>query len=603
MRDNHAMDSEHHWGFRTRAIHAGAHPEPITGARAVPIFQTTSYVFEDTADAADLFALQKYGNVYSPHQQPDGRRVRGAHRQPGRRHRRRRHRQRAVRRVPDHQRALRDGRSRGPRRPSCTAARGRCSKARWPASGHDDVRCAGDQAADFAAALQPNTKLIYTEVVANPSGAVADLEGLAAVAHGAGIPLVVDSTVATPYLCRPIEWGADIVVHSATKFLGGHGTSLGGVVVESGHFDWGNGNFPRMTEPVASYGGLTWWGNFGEYAFCTRLRAEQLRDVGPDVVAVQRVPADAGRRDASAADGRAPRQRPRRCRRSVREPGRVVGAMGRPARPSSPPSGARYLPQVRARCSRSASPAAARPAARFIEALELCSHLANIGDIRTLVIHPASTTHRQLSDEALVAGGVPPDLIRISVGLEDADDIVWDIEQALEHRDQVVSEPVAQPRQRANGWRSSGRPPRSPSSACRPTRAERATSSPPTCCRRAARSITCGSSTRKAARSSGSPVYPLARRPARRAGSRRRVPQDRRPAVRGRGVRGARPARGRSGHSSGCTRPRRSTSSTAAGRTAVMNRCLKIEHARFRGGLHLAGFDTGMISSKRRSAL
>ena len=140
---------------------------------------------------------------------------------------------------------------------------------------------AGDQLADFAAALQPRTKLIYTEVVANPSGAVADLEGLAELAHQNGIPLVVDSTVATPYLCRPMDWGADIVVHSATKFLGGHGTSLGGVIVESGQFDWGNGNFPRMTEQVASYGDLSWWDNFGEFAFCTRLRAEQLRDLGP----------------------------------------------------------------------------------------------------------------------------------------------------------------------------------------------------------------------------------------------------------------------------------------------------------------------------------
>ena len=139
----------------------------------------------------------------------------------------------------------------------------------------------GTDPAAFAAAIGPTTKCVYTELIANPSGAVADLEGLAAVAHDAGLPLVVDSTTATPYLCRPMEWGADLVLHSATKFLGGHGTSLGGVVVESGLFDWGNGNFPAMTEPVASYGGLTWWGNFGEFGFLTRLRAEQLRDVGP----------------------------------------------------------------------------------------------------------------------------------------------------------------------------------------------------------------------------------------------------------------------------------------------------------------------------------
>jgi O-acetylhomoserine (thiol)-lyase len=289
MRDNRDMSQdersqdltrERQWGFRTRAIHAGAQPEPITGARAVPIYQTTSFVFENTADAANLFALQKFGNIYTRISNP------------------------TVSAFEERMASLEGGigavaTSSGQAAEFlvisalCESGDHVVSSAQlyggtrtllegtFARFGIATTFVSGDQPADFEAALQPNTKLVYTEVVGNPSGVVADLEGLAAVAHRAGIPLVVDSTVATPYLCRPMEWGADIVVHSATKFLGGHGTSLGGVVIESGRFDWGNGNFPRMTEPVPSYGDLSWWSNFGEYAFCTRLRAEQLRDVGP----------------------------------------------------------------------------------------------------------------------------------------------------------------------------------------------------------------------------------------------------------------------------------------------------------------------------------
>jgi O-acetylhomoserine (thiol)-lyase len=268
-------------------------------------------------------------------------------------------------------------------------------------------------------------------VVANPSGAVADIEGLAAVAHAAGIPLVVDSTVATPYLCRPIEHGADIVVHSATKFLGGHGTSLGGVVVESGRFDWGNGNFPRMTEPVPSYGGLSWFGNFGEYAFCTRLRAEQLRDVGAALtpfnafLILQGVETLPQRMDAHLANTHAVA--------TFLERHAAVSWVSWPGLPSHPDHerAQRYLPKGPGAVLSFGVHGGRDAGRRFIEAVEICSHLANIGDVRTLVIHPASTTHQQLSDEALIAGGIPPDLIRISVGLEDADDIMWDLDQAL----------------------------------------------------------------------------------------------------------------------------------------------------------------------------
>jgi O-acetylhomoserine (thiol)-lyase len=396
----------------------------------MPIYQTTSYVFESTSDAANLFALQKFGNVYTRISNP------------------------TVAAFEERIASLEGGigavATASGQSAEFLAISALCETGDHVVSsaqlyggtrtllegtlarfGVTTTFVSSDQASDFAAAVQPNTKLIYTEVVANPSGVVADLEGLAAVAHASGIPLMVDSTVATPYLCRPIEWGADIVVHSATKFLGGHGTSLGGVIVESGQFDWGNGNFPRMTEPVASYGDLSWWNNFGEYAFCTRLRAEQLRDIGPTLspfnafLLMQGVETLPQRMDAHMANAYVVAEA------LNSNPAvswvRWAGLADHPHHQRA----ARYLPQGPGAVF-SFGVAGGRDAGRmFIESLELCSHLANIGDTRTLVIHPASTTHRQLSDAALEAGGVPPDLIRISVGIEDPDDIIWDIDQAL----------------------------------------------------------------------------------------------------------------------------------------------------------------------------
>jgi len=424
------MSDERRWGFRTRAIHAGARPEPTTGARAVPIFQTTSYVFEDTADAADLFALQKYGNVYSRIGNPTvaafEERVASLEGGVG-----------AVATASgqsaeflvfsalceagDHvvssshlyggTRTLLDG----------TLARFGVSTTYVPSG----------LPADYAAAIRPNTKLLFVEAVSNPSGAVADLEGLASVARRARIPLVVDATVVTPYICRPIDFGADIVVHSATKFLGGHGTSLGGVVVESGMFDWGNGNFPRMTEPVPSYGGLNWWGNFGEYAFCTRLRAEQLRDIGPALspfnafLLMQGIETLPQRMDAHLANARLVAEF------LAQHPAvSWVRWAGLPTHPDHKRA-VRYHPLGPGSVFSFGVRGGRDAAARFIESVELCSHLANIGDVRTLVIHPASTTHQQLPDHALAAAGVSSDLVRISVGIEDVDDILWDLDQAL----------------------------------------------------------------------------------------------------------------------------------------------------------------------------
>ena len=422
--------SDRNWGFRTRALHAGGTPDPTTGARAVPIYQTSSFVFEDSADAASLFALQKYGNVYSRIGNP------------------------TVAAFEERIASLEGGIG------AVATASGQAAEfitfAALVEAGDHIVSSGGlyggtvtqldgtlrrfgvattfvaeDDVAAYAAAITPSTKLIYTEMVGNPSGRIADLAGLAELAGAHGIPLVVDSTTATPYLCRPLEHGADIVLHSATKFLGGHGTTLGGVVVESGRFDWGNGNFPRMTEVVPSYGGLRYWENFGEYAFCTRLRAEQLRDIGPALsphsafLLLQGVETLPQRMDAHVGNAA-------QVATWLAADPRVswVNYAGLPDHPHHERA-RRYLPQGPGAVFAFGVRGGRAAGQRFVESVELCSHLANIGDVRTLVIHPGSTTHQQLSDEHLVAAGVTPDLVRISVGIEDVADIVWDLDQAL----------------------------------------------------------------------------------------------------------------------------------------------------------------------------
>ncbi|MCL3860315.1 O-acetylhomoserine aminocarboxypropyltransferase/cysteine synthase family protein [Actinotalea sp. K2] len=427
--------TDRQWGFRTRALHAGGVPDATTGARAVPIYQTTSFVFTDTADAANLFALQKYGNIYSRIGNP------------------------TVAALEERIASLEGGIG------AVATASGMSAEfitfAALVGAGDHVVAAAslyggtvtqldvtlrrfgvqttfvaGTDPADYAAAIRPETKVVYAEVIANPSGEITDLAGLAEVAHAAGVPLVVDATLATPYLVRPIEHGADIVIHSATKFLGGHGTTLGGVVVESGRFDWGNGRFPQMTEPVASYGGVSWWENFGEYGFLTKLRSEQLRDIGPALPAqsafqlLQGVETLPQRMDAHLANARVVAQ-------WLEDDPRVgyVNWAGLPSHPHHERA-IRYLPQgpgavfafgLNATDDRSGR----EVGRRFIESVQLASHLANVGDSRTLVLHPASTTHQQLSAEQLAAGGVAEDLVRISVGLEDVEDILWDLDQAL----------------------------------------------------------------------------------------------------------------------------------------------------------------------------
>lgn len=423
--------TDREFGFKTRAVHAGGPPDPTTGARAVPIYQTTSFVFDDTADAASLFALQKYGSIYSRIGNP------------------------TVNALEERIASLEGGIG------AVATASGQSAEFLTFAAlagagdeivassnlyggtltqldvtlrrfGVDTTFVSGGEPEAMAEAITDKTKLLYTEVVANPSGEVADLRALADLAHSHGIPLVVDGTTVTPYVCRPLEHGVDIIVHSATKFLGGHGTTLGGLVVESGTFDWGNGNFPTFTEPVDAYGGLKWWENFGEYAFLTKLRSEQLRDVGAALtplaafLLLQGVETLPQRMDdhLDNAIGVA---------RWLQDDPRVswVRYAGLPDHPHHERA-QRYTPKGPGAVFSFGVTGGRTGGEAFIEALELCSHLANIGDVRTLVIHPASTTHQQLSEPQLTDAGIPPDLVRISVGLEDLDDILWDLDQALD---------------------------------------------------------------------------------------------------------------------------------------------------------------------------
>ena len=423
--------ADREYGFRTRAIHAGNIPDAVSGARALPIYQSASFVFDDTDDAAARFALQKYGNIYSRLANPTVAAF--------------------EERIASLEQAL----------GAVATASGLSAQfltfAALAGSGDHIVASAGlyggsitqldvtlrrfgvettfvasDDPEAYAAAVTAKTKAVFAETIANPSGEIADIEGLAAVAHDAGVPLVIDSTLATPYLCRPIEWGADIVVHSATKFLGGHGTTLGGVVAESGRFDWNSERFPLFSQPVPSYGGLEWSGNFGEYAFLTRLRAEQLRDIGPALaphsafLLAQGVETLPFRMQAHVDNARAVAE-------WLDADPRIefVNWAGLSQHPHHDRV-RKYLPKGPGSVF-SFGVKGGRAAGRtFIESVDLASHLANIGDAKTLVIHPASTTHAQLTEQQLIDGGVLPGLVRISVGIEDTDDIIADLDQALD---------------------------------------------------------------------------------------------------------------------------------------------------------------------------
>jgi len=423
--------ADHEYGFRTRAIHAGNIPDPVTGARAVPIYQSSAFVFDDTEDAAARFALQKYGTIYSRLANPTVAAF-----------------EERIASLEGALGAVATASGLGAQYITFAALAGAgdhvvASAQLYGGSltqldialrrfGVETTFVRSSDPADYAAAITDRTKVVFAESVANPSGDVADVEGLADVAHAAGVPLMIDATVATPYLSRPMEWGADIVVHSATKFLGGHGTTLGGVVSESGRFEWHGERFPLFAQPVPTYGGIEWSGNFGEFAFLTRLRAEQLRDIGPVLaphsafLLMQGVETLPFRMQAHVDNARAVAEWLDADRRI--EHVHWAGLPGHPAHERA----AKYLPKGPGSVFGFEVTGGRAAGRRFIESLNLASHLANIGDAKTLVIHPASTTHAQLSEQQLQDAGVQPGLVRISVGIEDVEDIIEDLDQALD---------------------------------------------------------------------------------------------------------------------------------------------------------------------------
>jgi O-acetylhomoserine (thiol)-lyase len=422
--------ADRNYGFKTRAIHAGNIPDAVSGARVLPIYQSSAFVFDDTADAAARFALQKYGNIYSRLANPTVASF-----------------EERIASLEGGLGAVATASGLGAEFITFASLAGAGDHIVSAASlyggsvtqldvtlrrfGVETTFIAGTNRDDYAAAITDKTKLIFTESVTNPSGDIADLEGLADVAHAHHLPLIVDSTVATPYLNRPIEWGADVVVHSATKFLGGHGTTLGGVVVESGRFHWANERFPLFDTEVAHYGGLNWHGNFGEYAFLTRLRAEQLRDIGPALaphsawllaLGVETLPY---RMQAHVDNARAVAE-------WLDADPRIefVNWAGLPQHPHFDRA-QKYLPKGPGSVFSFGVKGGRAAGQTFIESVNLASHLANIGDAKTLVIHPGSTTHAQLTEQQLLDAGVQPGLVRISVGIEDVEDIIDDLDQAL----------------------------------------------------------------------------------------------------------------------------------------------------------------------------
>ncbi|HEX5078288.1 MAG TPA: O-acetylhomoserine aminocarboxypropyltransferase [Geminicoccaceae bacterium] len=425
------MSEENPYGFETLAIHAGAAPDPTTGARATPIYQTTSFVFDDVEHAASLFNLQRFGNIYSRITNP------------------------TVSVLEERIAALEGGTA------ACAVASGHAAqfiaflnlmqpgdeivssaklyggsitqlsetfpKFGWRARFVDPTR-----PAEFKKALRKRTRAIFVESASNPDGVICDLEAIAAIAHEAGIPLVVDNTMPTPYLCQPIRHGADIVVHSMTKYIGGHGNSMGGVIVDGGSFDWfQNDKFPAMTEPTKAYHGVRFAETFGDFGFAMRCKTVGLRDIGPCLSPFNAFMLLTGVETL-----------PLRMQRHVENAQTVatwlaehplVAWVSYPGLPHSPyrALAERYMPRGTGAVFTFGVVGGYEMGVRVVEACELLSHLANIGDTRSLIIHPASTTHRQLDEEQLRKAGAGPEVVRLSIGLETAADIVADLDQAL----------------------------------------------------------------------------------------------------------------------------------------------------------------------------
>jgi O-acetylhomoserine (thiol)-lyase len=421
---------DHVFSFDTLTVHAGQRPDPTTGARAMPIYQTSSFVFEDTDHAAELFALQRFGNIYSRIMNPTN----GAFEE-----------RMATLEGGGGSLSVASGHaaqfialatilSPGDQLVSSNALYGGSytqlgiTLRKW---GIDVVFVDPDDPENFRKAITPKTRALYGETIGNPRINVLDMEALATIAHEAGVPLIIDNTFATPYLCRPLDWGADIVVHSATKFIGGHGTSIGGVIVDAGRFPWDNGKFPGMTEPSPGYHGMRFHEQFNIYAYIMKARVEALRDFGPALspfnafLFLQGLETLHVRMDRHVQNARAVAEY------LANHP--LVSWVNYPGLADDPyhALAQKYMPKGAGAIFCFGVKGGRETGKAFIESLDMISHLANVGDAKTLVIHPASTTHQQMSDEEQIAAGLSPDLIRISIGLEDPADIIWDLNQAL----------------------------------------------------------------------------------------------------------------------------------------------------------------------------
>jgi O-acetylhomoserine (thiol)-lyase len=430
VKKEHRTEEARDFGFETRQLHAGQRPDPNTGARAVPIFQTTSYVFEDPESAAAYFNLQEYGNTYSRIMNP-------------------------TVAVFEERMANLEGGCGGVAFASGIAAQAAALFTLLQPGDHvvssaalyggtvnqfkhllrkmnvDLTWVDPDSPDAWKAAVRHNTKAFYGETIGNPAGNVLDIEAVASIAHDHKLPLIVDNTFATPYLCRPIDWGADIVLHSATKFIGGHGTSIGGVVVESGKFNWSNGRFPVIADPSPAYHGLQFHETFGTYGYLMKLRAETLRDLGGVMSPFNAFLFLQGLETLSL-----------RMERHVTNAIAVANYLAshelasNVTHPGLPQSRFRrvvdkYLPRGAGAVFSFDCRGGREGGQDFIRGVTLWSHLANVGDSKSLIIHPASTTHRQLSDDELKAAGVGPGTIRLSVGTESIDDLIWDLEQGF----------------------------------------------------------------------------------------------------------------------------------------------------------------------------
>ncbi len=425
------MSREQYPRFDTLALHAGQQPDPATGARAVPIYQTTSFVFDDTEHAAALFNLERAGHIYSRISNP-------------------------TVAVFEERMAALEGGVGAVATASGQAALHLAVATLMGAGGHivASTRIYGGShnmlihtlprfgitttlvdprnPADFARAIKPETRLVFAETLGNPGLEVLDLRAVADVAHAHGLPLMIDSTFSTPFLNRPFEWGADIVMHSATKFIGGHGVAIGGVVVDGGRFDWdASGKFPTLTEPYAGYHGLAFAEEYGPAAFIMRARAEGLRDFGASMSpqtafyllqGLETLPVRMARHVANA-QGVAEFLTRHEAVAWVKYPGLEIHPDHELAK--------RQLPKGPGAMMSFGVKGGRKAGAKLIERLRVFSHLANVGDAKSLVIHPGSTTHQQMSAEELARAGIGEELVRLSIGLEDLADLTEDLDQAL----------------------------------------------------------------------------------------------------------------------------------------------------------------------------